>query len=64
MPKHEGPDSFLDMVHVALKLRADILAHHMYKGSLRHRKRDDIMCTTKCVYILASNVWRAEPIKR
>ena len=32
IPKYKAPDGFMEMIHVALRLRGDILAHPMYTG--------------------------------
>ena len=32
IPKYEAPEEFMEMIHVALRLRGDILAHPVYSG--------------------------------
>ena len=32
IPKYQAPEGFIEMIHVALKLRGDILKHPTYKG--------------------------------
>ena len=50
MPSYQSEDGFIEMVHVAFKLRSDIMAHHQYKG-LNICEDEAISCIPDSVFM-------------